>query len=260
MQDCIQVYDLEGKPVITIPTPYRMPKAVMTVDANAQTITIGVLPFEGIKSAVWQQDFNGKILGEVAAGHLTLTPDYSNEVLAGNNTSDFDYSLLSWQGEPDTLYHFLPAEQRLKPVFTIDFNYTPAKTQAQQYTTTTQEKVPIHSYQELPDRYIADISFPKQINGNWTTSAPVWVMVDKATLKACYFKIVNDFLGNIPVWPFFKNGGYIANMAPQKFVENLEKALKENSNLSNQVKTRIESLLQTINPDGNNVILTGTLK
>lgn len=261
MQQAILTYDLQGNPLEPIPTPYNMPKAQLRVDSERETITIGVLPFEGIQAAVWKQDFKGNILSEVPAGQFTLVPDYSNEVEVGNNVELFDISYLTWTGNPDSLYNFVPQENRLKPVFTIDFNFT-GKTQSEKFNFSPDEKTPIHNYYDLPKYFMASVSFPKKSRGNsWETSAPVYLMVDKHSLKASYVRFKNDLLGGFKSWPSFKQGYYIYNSEPNRLVETLKKALSENGNtLSKEVKERMQSLIEQINPEGNNVVMIGKMR
>lgn len=70
----------------------------------------------------WVQDFEGHLLDSVpAARHLSVLPDYSNEVMYGANTEVFDlYISTFFELRPDTLYHYIRSESRLKPRFTLN--------------------------------------------------------------------------------------------------------------------------------------------
>ncbi|MEG1484951.1 MAG: 6-bladed beta-propeller [Bacteroidales bacterium] len=259
-QQVILVYDLQGNPLKPIPTPYNMPKAALRVDTKNETVIIGVLPFEGIKSVVWEQDFKGTILSEVPAGHLTVVPDFSNEVDVGNNVDAFDFSLVTWLGKPDSLYNYLPNENRLKPVFTIDFDYTPSNKKEEKYRSEPNENAPIHSYVELPKYFMASVSFPKKVDANsWSTSVPVWLMVDKQSLKSSYFRLKNDFLGGFITWPSFSQKHYIYNSEPSNLLKQLDLSIKEDK-MDNKVKERVIAVKAGINPDGNNIVIIGKIK
>lgn len=251
-QSQILVFDLAGNALEPIPTPYGMPKGQFKVDAAKGAITISIVPFKGgAKSVVWQQDFKGNILNEVSAEPLALQPDFSNEVSLGNNTDAFDFSLLTWDGKPDSLYHYV--DGRLKPVFTLDFELSTDKQQFGQ--------APIHTFIELPTIYIASVSFPKQVGENsYTTTEPQLLYVDKATLRGGWMRLENDILGTgTMIYASFSGGYFIENLEPIGLLEQVDKAL-EKGGLSDQVTERLMKIKSVAKEDGNNIVIIGKLK
>ena len=113
--NAIYVYDLAGKPLRSIPLHQSVSKAVFKVDADKRELTVGALPFTGYPFVAWVQDFEGHLLDSVpAARHLSVLPDYSNEVMYGANTEVFDlYISTFFELRPDTLYHYICSESRL---------------------------------------------------------------------------------------------------------------------------------------------------
>lgn len=107
--NAIYVYDLAGKPLRSIPLHQSVSKAVFKVDADKRELTVGALPFTGYPFVAWVQDFEGHLLDSVpAARHLSVLPDYSNEVMYGANTEVFDlYISTFFELRPDTLYHYI---------------------------------------------------------------------------------------------------------------------------------------------------------
>ena len=94
---------------------------------------------------------------------------------------------------------------------------------------------------------------------SWTSSEPVCYIVDKETLKGNFMRLRNDYL-NIPApWISFSNGYHVANMEPLTLKDRLEKAL-EDKELSDEVRSRIQSLHDDIDENDNNIVLFAKLK
>lgn len=241
------VYDLQGKPLPDIPLAYRAPKARFHVDPEKKTVTVALLPFQGIKSVIWVQDFEGKVIQEVDATPYQVGNDFSNEITVSRNTNEFDYYLFNWSPRNDSLYHYNIAENRLAPVFTVKFKTS---------------EIPIHDFAELPLHYLANITpGVEQVGeGSFVSLPPVQILVDKKTLKGSYIKLVNDFLGNIPAWTNFTDGYFVANMDPANLKEALAKVLASPSKLSDEMKKKVTDLHNSITDNDNNYIFTAKLK
>lgn len=219
-------YDLKGQSVQNISLPGLVPKGVFK--ANNQKA-------EGIQT-------------KENPLYLALKPDFSNEVHSNKNGADFDVSLSPfWERRPDSLYHY--ANGRLNPRFTMNF---------------AKKEIPIHDYKEFPHHFLGSISIEKQLDeNNFTTEAPADFIIDKQTLKGAFYKVENDYLGNLPIsWFSYScsNGYYTANMEPVTLKETLEKYLVDVKDISAADRERIQKLADSIHENDNNYILYAKLK
>lgn len=246
MSDRILVFDLLGNPQPHIPLGIRVPKGKFRVNTADSTVTVTVLPFEGINEVVWVQDMHGKRIQSIPARHLAVPRDFSNEVMDARNTQDYDFMLVTIMPETrqDSLYHYNYEKNILEPRFTTRFNL---------------EIIPWHGYCELPHHFIGDASFPVQVSENtWQGSVPSLYIIDKTTLKGNFMRLKNDFL-NIPSWISFSNGYYVQNRDPLSLKKELEKALRDKE-ISDKVRLRIQDLLEDIDKNDNNIVLFAKLR
>lgn len=248
--DKLLVFDLQGNPQPPIPLCMRVPKGKFRVDTEKSEVTLTTLPFEGWPAVVWTQDFKGKRKNFIAPGHLTVPRDFSNEVFMDNNTNDYGVMLMVIMPAPrtDSLYHYNAAQNRLEARFTVEY---PNK-----------EKIPWHGYSEYPRHFIGDVSVPIQVSENtWSGSKPAKYIIDKKTLHGSYFRLYNDFLGTkkMQIWPSFGNGYYVANMEPAQLKETLEKEITR-KDIPAEAKKRAQTLINSLDEEGNNVILLAKMK
>ncbi len=250
----ILTYDFNGIHLTKeyIPFANQIRKAVPYVDNKNKTVTVLTLPFKGMdKYICWVQDFKGNFIKKVNAGNLALRPDFSNEVMSSNNTSNYDFSLLEfWQNKQDTLFHYDTKNNILKPVFTLDAPIKKGKV--------------LYSYMELPNHFWAFVkTIVKNEYGSGIGESKL-ITVNKKTKKAQYVNIVNDFLGGWEIATSklsfcIRNGYFTYNLEPTELKMLLEEALEKN-NLKPDVRERITKLNKSLNPNDNNVLLIGKLK
>lgn len=241
-------FKTDGTPLKTIPLCHRAPKGKFYVDANNKTISVFLLPFKGIPDVAWTQDFDGNMLKNIPAGHLSVHPDFSNEVSSSQNMNAFDCSLFTFsEKRPDSLYHYNFEENSLDAKFTLDFNGQPYK---------------IHWYEELPNHFLGSVTIEKKLSENTsTTEYPAKYIVDKKTLKGAFYKLQNDFLGNIPIkWAAFNHGYYVWNVEPRELGELLSQQLKKNPSMDEEMRNKLQNILNEINENDNNYIFYGKLK
>jgi len=220
----------------------------MFVDAAKSTVSVFLLPFAGIPVVAWTQDFNGNVIDSIPAGHLSVKPDFSNEVQSNKNTEDFDCSLFTFfEQRPDSVYHYNAATNTLEPKFTLDFKNRPWK---------------IHWYEELPNHYIGNVTVEVKLSENTsTTEYPAKFIVDKNTLKGAFYKIYNDYLGDIPIdWASFNHGYYVWNVDPGEMAEMLTQHLNENKMLSDKDRRKLTEMLDSIDVNDNNYLFFGKLR
>lgn len=135
-------------------------------------------------------------------GHLEAPQDFSNEVISGFNIpGTFDVNILCiMPTRVDSLYRYDGDNSRLIPTFTLNFANT--------------DKIPWHGYGEWPHHFIGDFSEPpvEVAPGSWTNGKTFHYIVDKKTGKGSFFKLYNDYFGNLEIdYPSyaFSNGYYI---------------------------------------------------
>lgn len=244
----IYVYDLEGKPLYSLPLHLPVTKAIFKVDTSKRELIVGVLPFKGYPWVAWVQDFEGHLIDSIPApAHLSVVPDFSNEIMTGQNTDAFDLFVSTyWERRPDTLYHYLVSESRLQPCFTLDLK---------------KRERPISSCYELSDVYLGRMSVEKQVAANmWETQDPSHYIVDKKTLKGSFFRVKNDFLGGMSanhLWTpwMFNNGYYALLVEPGQFKSDIDTYLASSMGLSEQVRSNLKKLSESIREEDNSYVI-----
>ena len=251
----IFVYDMNGKYIKNIPLNKKyekliVPKGKFKVDAEKNRVAVMLLPFDYLPVVAWIQDMEGNFIHEIPMNHLKLKPDFSNEVVSSNISSDaLDIYLCPfWELRKDTLYHLNMESGKLQPKFTLDFG---------------QRKMPIHDYHEFPGHYVGALTNPVQVNENmYETKDETFFMVDKVTKRGTFFRVGNDYLDDEPIkyMPFHcSNGYYTLNIEPAVLMERLEKGLA-NDAMDVKKRKQMETLLASIDEDDNNYIFIGKLK
>jgi len=250
-QKKIFIYDLKGNFLGDIPLPEFVPKARFKVDTENEVITVLILPFKGQnKHSVLHMDFEGNMISSLDSSPFALEPDFGNEVLSYRNSENIDYYIMGWPYKQDTLFYYLPGENRLQPVFTLKFgNVDPFS----------------HYYMDLPG-YVLTIRAEQErpdVNGVFYAPAPKMFIVEKESLRGGWVNIVIDELGGIPIpsRTYFQDGYFIMNMYPHELKENLASVLTGTGNQLPEDKIdKIRNLYNQIDEDGNNIIISGRLK
>lgn len=236
----ILVYDLKGNAQPYIPLAHETTKGKFYVDDQKKLLYVANMPFSDTASTFWIQDFEGKLIKEIIAGHLKIVPpDFSNDINVSMNTEEIDYSVFHWKNTVDTLYHYNEADNRLAPSFTVNFKDNPI----------------LHDYIELPDYYLIRLI---EIESDYRY---IYGLIDKKTLKGNYIKLKLDMLGNIdaPAWAIFERGLYTANIYAY-YLQGQCDRLSDLSLLPSGIAKYIQDLQQNDCEDLNNIILIGRLK
>ena len=236
----ILVYDLKGNAQPYIPLAHETTKGKFYVDDQKKLLYVANMPFSDTASTFWIQDFEGKLIKEIIAGHLKIVPpDFSNDINVSMNTEEIDYSVFHWKNTVDTLYHYNEADNRLAPSFTVNFKDNPI----------------LHDYIELPDYYLIRLI---EIESDYRS---IYGLIDKKTLKGNYIKLKLDMLGNIdaPAWAIFERGLYTANIYAY-YLQGQCDRLSDLSSLPSGIAKYIQDLQQNDCEDLNNIILIGRLK
>ena len=236
----ILVYDLKGNAQPYIPLAHETTKGKFYVDDQKKLLYVANMPFSDTASTFWIQDFEGKLIKEIIAGHLKIVPpDFSNDINVSMNTEEIDYSVFHWKNTVDTLYHYNEADNRLAPSFTVNFK----------------DNLILHDYIELPDYYLIRLI---EIESDYRY---IYGLIDKKTLKGNYIKLKLDMLGNIdaPAWAIFERGLYTANIYAY-YLQGQCDRLSDLSSLPSGIAKYIQDLQQNDCEDLNNIILIGRLK
>jgi len=263
IDDKILVYDLDGKYFTPIPLSFKT-DIFNKFQVNSIDSTISVfrplvtnndfmLPF-----CVWNQNMYGKLIHGISspsyAVGINQENPFHNRIFVDKNTEYLDFSFFGDTPVKDSLYHYDEINNELIPKFTVNFG---------------NRSIPWHRYYELPNHYISFTYDLEEVNdhieGTYKDIAnPEYFIVDKITLKGSFFRLVNDFLGNIEIEfdsdkSIFANGYYTANYEPTSFIKILEYAL-ENNDMPSEMKRKIIDLKNSIDENGNNYILYAKLK
>ena len=100
------------------------------------------------------------------------------------------------------------------------------------------------------------------MSGSWTNGKTFHYIVDKKTGKGSFFKLYNDYFGNLEIdYPSyaFSNGYYIRNIEPGNLMTDIENALK-NQDITSEMRKKLTDLQNTIDDNDNNYVMIAKLK
>ena len=242
--DRLLVFDLEGNSLPAIPLTHGQAKTRVYV--NQDTLTVLGMRFDKNHPFAYQQTIDGKIIKEAPLlDHLIVKPDFSNEIYSGKNGGSYDIFILDWyRTTPDTLYHFNVQKNSLEPKFVLEGKpIDDLKENAYEN--------PVASLFELKRHYHGMISgsgFFKR------------VIVDKKTLKAKHFKLINDFYGGIELTNIFStnNGLLIASIPAVRLMAQLEQMLND-VDIHGERRKQLTEMLESLDENDNDVIFLGEM-
>lgn len=250
----ILVYDLQGNILDPIPLCINTPKGKFHVNLQDSTVAVVLLPFPDKPAFAWTQDLHGNRKDFIEPGSLVAPYDYSNEVYSSHNIKDvFDVRILCIiPTREDSLYHYDYKNNYLYPQYTMKYELDP---------------IPWHDHAELPHHFLGYFSAPPvkeefPCGFGLTNGETFHYIVEKETCKGAYVELFNDFLGNIKInFPTacFSNGYYVRCKEPVSILEDIEKALKENT-LSKEMEKKLEALQRSINENDNSYVFLAPLK
>lgn len=242
--DRVLVYDMEGQHLPSIPLKY--PQAKTKVYVNGNTVTVLGMRFDNNHPFAYQQTAEGEVIGEAPVlDHFFVARDFSNEISSGRNAGAFDMFVLDWyRNTPDTLYHYNTAANVLEPRFVLE-----GKPIADLKDNVYEN--PVASVHELKGHYHAMISGPDYFKR---------IIVEKETLKARHFKILNDFYCDIELTNLFSanDGVFISSIPAIRLMEHLEHLL-ENDNLEDEKRREAVQLLDSLDENDNDIIFVGEM-
>lgn len=228
----ILVYNTDGKFVREIVTKAKLSKPKIEVDDDGD-ITIIHMPFESDKEKFLAavHDKNGSFKQELKPAPNFLQKDFNQDIFAYHNVPEFSF----WLSSCDTLFHYDKNANKIYPKFKMDFG--------------EMSETPMHIYSELPGYYLTAILWGK---GN--------IIVDKEKKTSNYARLINDFFGHMEAPMFnFIHGWFYQMFEPGRLITLIEKRLTD-SDCSAEDRKQLETMLESIDEEGNNILFMGKLK
>ena len=264
MRDYIYSYDMNGKFIeeetILLPEGYGT-RGTMFPDRKTNELVVLGTPYgyyqrenithEGKKVACWVQDFQGNLKFSIPADNYTIPRGSSHSWASHPNreSSIYSYTLRTIKSEMrrDTVYHYHSKDNLLYPVYTTNYphedNYVIASLES-----------PLHYYTVHATYKKRRSTNPENLEGYKV------LQVDKKTLAGKYIRVVNDYLGNIPIilYDFLfsvKNEYATIIYDPLDLKEQLEEALDTNTEMSEEVRKRVVSMKNSLTEDDNDILV-----
>ena len=233
----ILVYDLKGNPMPEIRLVYKQTKCRVFIEDGI--VTVLSMPFNDQIPVAYQQTTSGKLIKELPRmKHLIQRPDFSHEISSDHNTNAYDLFILPWGADqPDTLYHYNIKKNILEPKFVI-----------------SDGDAKVGSWYREYKKFYFSYLWGEKYNGKK-------ILVDKESLKADYFNLVNDFYGGIGLNEFFmsQHGMFTASMSADELMNKLDKVL-QSKNLSSDQKVKITAARKTLDINDNPILFIGEMK
>ncbi len=231
----VLVYDITGNYIQDIPLAYSSPKCRVYVEN--EMVTVLSMPFDSVVPVAYQQTYEGSLIKKLPImNHLIVRTDFNSEVFSNHNSGEYDLKIAGFgNGNYDTLYHYNSDLNKLIPKYVNSF------TGKRQGSVTTELRR--HYYSFLYDDY-----YGKKI------------IVNKETLKSDFFKLINDFHGNIEIKDFFmsNNGLFVGSISAIDLIDQIGELMK--SEISNDNKEKISRLLEDLDENDNPILFLGKMK
>ena len=203
MRDYIYSYDMNGKFIeeetILLPEGYGT-RGTMFPDRKTNELVVLGTPYgyyqrenithEGKKVACWVQDFQGNLKFSIPADNYTIPRGSSHSWASHPNreSSIYSYTLRTIKSEMrrDTVYHYNSKDNLLYPVYTTNYPH--------------EDNFVIASLESPLHYYTVHATYKKRRSTNPENLEGYKVLqVDKKSHAGKYIRVVNDYLGNIPI-------------------------------------------------------------
>ena len=264
MRDYIYSYDMNGKFIeeetILLPEGYGT-RGTMFPDRKTNELVVLGTPYgyyqrenithEGKKVACWVQDFQGNLKFSIPADNYTIPRGSSHSWASHPNreSSIYSYALRTIKSEMrrDTVYHYNSKDNLLYPVYTTNYPH--------------EDNFVIASLESPLHYYTVHATYKKRRSTNPENLEGYKVLqVDKKSHAGKYIRVVNDYLGNIPIvlYDFLfsvKNEYATIIYDPLDLKEQLEEALNTNTEMSEEVRKRVVSMKNSLTEDDNDILV-----
>lgn len=230
-------YDMDGILKQNIPLIFKQTKCKVYIENDI--VTVLSMPFDNTIPVAYQQTINGKLIQKLPLiDHLILKPDFSSEISSSKNANSYDIQILPWGKENyDTLYYYDTSVNKLVPKYVATFS---------------EEKSGSWTF-ELSQHYWTWL-FGENYNNKK-------VIIDKMTLEANYFRLINDFYGGIEIKNFFmsNNGVFIGALSSIELQKEINK-IKLADDVNTNIKEKLILIEKTVNENSNDVLFVGKMK
>lgn len=156
---------------------------------------------------------------------------FNDEIWSYRNAGDFPFMMTY----TDTLYHYNSQKNKIQATFTMTMD--PEK-----------KGDSFFIFNEWPHHYFVTI-----VGGSRN------ILVYKDSSTAYEVEFINDFMGNMECYPTCQDGYFYQNWEPAQLKDKLEEVLSSGDCPENQ-KSKLESFIQTLNENDNNILFLGKLK
>lgn len=156
---------------------------------------------------------------------------FNDEIWSYRNAGDFPFMMT----HTDTLYHYNSQTNKIQATFTMTMD--PEK-----------KGDSFFIFNEWPHHYFVTI-----VGGSRN------ILVYKDSSTAYEVEFINDFMGNMECYPTCQDGYFYQNWEPAQLKDKLEEVLSSGDCPENQ-KSKLESFIQTLNENDNNILFLGKLK
>lgn len=156
---------------------------------------------------------------------------FNDEIWSYRNAGDFPFMMTY----TDTLYHYNSQTNKIQATFTMTMD--PEK-----------KGDSFFIFNEWPHHYFVTI-----VGGSRN------ILVYKDSSTAYEVEFINDFMGNMECYPTCQDGYFYQNWEPAQLKDKLEEVLSSGDCPENQ-KSKLESFIQTLNENDNNILFLGKLK
>lgn len=156
---------------------------------------------------------------------------FNDEIWSYRNAGDFPFMMT----HTDTLYHYNSKTNKIQATFTMAMD-------------SEKKGDSFFIFNEWPKNYFVTI-----VGGDRN------ILVDKESSTAYEVEFINDFMGNMKCYPTCQDGYFYQNWEPAQLKDKLEEILLSGDCPENQ-KSKLESFIQTLNENDNNILFLGKLK
>ena len=237
----ILVYDLEGNHLPSIPLAYSNRKMTFYIDMEKQTVFVGSTTYSDTP-IIWIQDFEGNVIQEFRNNSFgNDNPIRSNNILQlGWHTENIAISYDFNNPDYQILYNYNQEKNEIIPKFQL------------------LNKGGGFSMRELPYHFIYETLTVGGYGGED-------IIIDKETLKGCYFNLVIDEFGDMPVSPSlfyyqYNSDYFYITKQPYDFIEDLDRVLAAPGKLSPDALKKAQNLRESLDEDDNCIIIITKLK
>ena len=236
-------YDLTGKYVDKLRFGEKINKGRMFLSPDASTLSLVHLcfrdagdKFTGANVQLQNPDSVQYVYVEEIASNMKnqegMRVGFNDEIWSYRNSADFPFMMT----HTDTLYHYNSQTNKIQAAFTMLMD--PNKKGDSYFI-----------FKEWPHHYFVTIL------GEGGRS----ILVDKEQPVGYEVEFVNDFMGNMEFYPQTQDGYFFQNWEPAELREALEETLASGNCPDNQ-KEKLNTFMQTLHDNDNNLLFIGKLK